>query len=114
MPRDVFNRPHRSRRRPEEHKFNIVDDERYNLEESTRDSSETLQEDISIREPQVRTYTIYQGQQTHVRKKVDAAGKFCDKIAGALVGEFIKSVREAVIPDVTVTIKNECFQIRTC
>jgi len=66
---------------------------------------------LSAKNPEVRTYTVHQGQQTHVRKKVDAAGKFCDKIAGALVGEFFNMVSEAVIPDDTVTIKNECFQI---
>lgn len=45
---------------------------------------------------------------THVRKKLDALGKFCARIVGMDDGSSTRSGREAMIPDANVTIKNEC------
>ena len=47
-------------------------------------------------------------EKTYVKKKVEAWGKPCAKVAGIDVGLFNMELREAIIPDERVTIKNEC------
>ena len=45
---------------------------------------------------------------TYVKKKVEACGRPCAKIAGIDVGLFSIELREAMIPEESVTTKNEC------
>ena len=47
---------------------------------------------------------------TYVKKKVEARGKPCAKSPGIDVGLFNIPFREAIIPDESVTIKNECYK----
>jgi hypothetical protein len=56
---------------------------------------------------------------TYVKKKVEARGKPCAKSPGIDEGFFNMLLREAIIPDERVTIKNECYKkniktIQTC
>lgn len=46
----------------------------------------------------------------HVRKKVDALGNFVAKIVGIDVGLPNSCGSDAIIPDASVTIKNECYR----
>ena len=43
-----------------------------------------------------------------MRKKLEALGSSCARSVGTDAGSFNKPGRAAIIPDATVTIKNEC------
>lgn len=49
------------------------------------------------------------GKCTHVRKKVDALGRFCARMVGMDPGLLSKSVSELTIPEDRVTTKKECY-----
>jgi hypothetical protein len=44
----------------------------------------------------------------YVRKKVEAKGRFCARSEGIWPGLLIRPGRAAMIPELMVTIKNEC------
>ena len=46
---------------------------------------------------------------THVRKNVEALGRFCARSEGMEPGLLTRSGNAAMIPDESVTIKNECY-----
>jgi hypothetical protein len=45
---------------------------------------------------------------THVKKKVEARGKFCASSEGICPGSLRRPGRAAMIPELMVTIRNEC------
>jgi hypothetical protein len=49
---------------------------------------------------------------THVRKKVEARGKFCANSVGAELGFFKRPGRAAMRPDARETIRKECCTSR--
>jgi hypothetical protein len=46
---------------------------------------------------------------TYVKKKVDACGKFCASNEGISPGSLISPGSAAMIPELIVTIRNECY-----
>lgn len=47
---------------------------------------------------------------THVKKKVEAAGKFCASNDGIDVGLLTRPGNAAMIPELSVTIRKECYR----
>lgn len=53
-------------------------------------------------------FSLSEAMPTHVRKKVDALGRFCAKTEGIDPGLLEKLAREAIIPEEIDKTMNDC------
>ena len=109
-PRDraesVLDRIDGARSRPKDEQLHVVEYKRDNLQEATRSAGQTLEHDVA--KAWISQCKVIAVIRTHVRKNVEALGKFWASSDGIDAGLLTRSGSAAMIPDERVTIKNEC------